>query len=67
MTRPFEALSAAVDRARYILFQPFDLTKYVTLAVCVFLYQLGSGVAWSGQRGGMPTGAGAPGDWRDGR
>jgi len=36
-------ISAAVDRVRLVLFQPFDLEKWLTLGFCAFLANLGHG------------------------
>ncbi len=36
-------ISAAVDRVRLVLFQPFDLEKWLTLGFCAFLANLGRG------------------------
>ncbi len=36
-------ISAAVDRVRLVLFQPFDLEKWFTLGFCAFLANLGHG------------------------
>ena len=38
VTRP---IGQAIERARDILFRPFDLTKWLTLGFCAFLAQLG--------------------------
>jgi hypothetical protein len=46
------ALSSAFSEARRILFDPFDAQKYLGLAVCMWLSQLGGFVgAWPGYRG----------------
>jgi hypothetical protein len=38
-----EPLSKAFDRMRFILFGPFDLSKWLVMGFCAFLAQLGSG------------------------
>ncbi|MEZ4238715.1 MAG: hypothetical protein R3F59_21700 [Myxococcota bacterium] len=65
MSRPADAMSTALDRTRHVLFDPFDGAKYVGLAFCVWLSQVGSvagnSSSWSARnRGG--NGSGSPFD-----
>jgi hypothetical protein len=69
MTRPADAISNALTRTQRVLFEPFDVAKYVALGFCVWLSQLGnvlgnsSGVG--GRTRGNPSGGGAPGSWQE--
>lgn len=57
-----DPVSPAIDRAKFILFRPFDLTKWFVIGFCAFLANLGSGGGGGsgGGRGGSPPGGGAP-------
>lgn len=44
-------ISAAVDRARLVLFQPFNLEKWLALGFCAFLANLGHGGGGGGGGG----------------
>lgn len=58
MSHPGAAISTAFTQTRRVLFEPFDAAKYVGLAVCVWLYQLGHvGGAPAAFRGGPSPGA----------
>ncbi len=51
-----DPIGRAVERTTRILFQPFDLTKWLTLGFCAWLATLGEGGGGGGGGGGVPTG-----------
>jgi hypothetical protein len=63
-----DAIAPAIARTKWILFQPFDLGKWMGLGFCAFLVQLaqggGGGMSFPGPGGGFgggPGGGGGPG------
>lgn len=53
-----DPISPAIERTKRVLFQPFDVTKWLTLGFCAFLAQLGEGGSpnYSGNFGGSGSG-----------
>lgn len=44
---PIDAISTAIERTRVVLFDPVDPSKYVAIALCAWLFRLGTGGASS--------------------
>jgi hypothetical protein len=66
MTRPVDAMSTALTRTRRVLFEPFDVGKYVAVGFCVWLSQLGNAVGAGSRIGGRSSGSGGgPDEWRE--
>lgn len=49
-----DPVTSAIDRARMMLFEPFELTKWFVIGFCAFLANLGTGGGGGG--GGSPRG-----------
>lgn len=47
-----DPISPAIERARTVLFRPFDLGKWCAIGLCAWLAQLGSGAGGGGGNGG---------------
>ena len=56
-----DPVGPAIDRTRFVLFQPFDFNKWLGLGLCSFLASLGEGGGSSSGGGGEDSGGGPGG------
>lgn len=56
--RYWQSLERAFDRMRHVLFEPFDLVKWMVLGFSAWLATLGSGNGGGGNLGGAPSDVG---------